>query len=140
MFYSVLESLSVIKGIYLQGNVLVHNALLCIRTLCLNYLTKIFLLASSSVSRKQLKCFVYAEGQKRGQNRTTTTENFVEFHNHLPLLTVRPWTFQHESWHLCLLFDVYRLHNHSLLLIMIRKTKLSLHWFFNYYTNSRLML
>ena len=58
----------------------------CAHTLCMNYVTKTFLLISSSVSSKQLLCFVHGQGQKRGQKRTT--KNFVVFHNHSPLLTM----------------------------------------------------
>jgi len=47
---------------------------------------KTFLSVSSSVSNKQLLCFVYSQGQKREQKHTT--KNFVEFHNHSPLLTM----------------------------------------------------
>ena len=50
--------------------------------------TKTFLLVSSSVSSKQLLCFVHGQGQKREQK--PRTKNFVEFHNHYPPLT----TFQ----------------------------------------------
>ena len=48
--------------------------------------TKTFLLVSSSVSSKQLLCFVHGQGQKREQK--PRTKNFVEFHNHSPLLTM----------------------------------------------------
>ena len=51
----------------------------------MNYVTKTFLLVSSSVSSIQQLCFVYGQGQKREQK--VTTENFVEFHNNPLLLT-----------------------------------------------------
>ena len=41
-------------------------------------------MVSISVSGKQLLCFVYGQGQKREQKHTTNT--FVEFHNHSPLI------------------------------------------------------
>ena len=53
-------------------------------TLCMNYVTSTFLLVSSSVSSKQLLCFVHGQGQKSEQK--PATKNFVEFHNHSPLL------------------------------------------------------
>ena len=49
-----------------------------------DYVIKTCLLVSSSVSSKQLLCFVHDQGQKREQKHTT--KNFVEFHNHSPLL------------------------------------------------------
>ena len=55
-----------------------------------NYVTNTFLLVSSSVSSKQLLCFVHGQGQKSEQK--PTTKNFVEFHNHSPLLTMLRWT------------------------------------------------
>ena len=48
--------------------------------LCMNYVTSMFLLVSSSVRSKQLLCFVQGQGQKREQKHTT--KNFVGFHNH----------------------------------------------------------
>ena len=50
------------------------------------YVTNTFLLVSSSVRSKQLLCFVHRQGLKREQKHTT--KNFVEFHNHSPLLTM----------------------------------------------------
>ena len=64
----------------------VHNLLFCVHTQCMSYIIKTFLLVSSSVSSKQLLCFVHRQGQKREQKHTT--KNFVEFHNHSPLLTM----------------------------------------------------
>ena len=77
-----------IKGTNKDGKIYVgrSNRLFCLHTLCNSYATKTFLLISSSVSSKQLLCFVHGQGQKREQNRTT--KNFVEFHNHSPLLTM----------------------------------------------------
>ena len=63
-----------------------HNLLFCVHTLCMNYVTNTFLLVSSSVSSKQLLCFVHGQGQKSEQK--PTTKNFVEFHNHSPLSTM----------------------------------------------------
>ena len=50
---------------------------------------KTFLLVSSSVTCKQLLCFVHGEGQNRDKKHTK--KNFVEFHNHSALLTML-WT------------------------------------------------
>ena len=58
-----------------------------VHTLCMSNVTKTFLLISSSVSSKQLLCFVHGQGQKREQKHRI--KNFVEFHNHSPLLTMR---------------------------------------------------
>ena len=49
---------------------------------------KTYLVVSSSVSSKQLLCFVHGQGQKREQKHTT--KNFVEFLNHSPLLIMFP--------------------------------------------------
>ena len=62
-----------------------HNLLFCPHTLCMNYITNMFLLVSSSVGSKQLLCFVHGQGQKSDQKHTT--KNFVGFHNNSPLLT-----------------------------------------------------
>ena len=70
--------------IYVRSSTTVHNLLFCTHSLCM--IT--FLLLSSSVRSKQLLCFVYGQGQKREQK--LTTKNFVEFHNHHPLLYNRP--------------------------------------------------
>ena len=43
------------------------NLLFCVHTLCMNYVTKTFLLVSSSVRNEQLLCFVHAQGQKSEQ-------------------------------------------------------------------------
>ena len=52
-----------------------------------DFVTNTFLLVSSSVRSKQLSCFVpHRQGLKREQNHTA--KNFVEFHNHFPLLTM----------------------------------------------------
>ena len=63
-----------------------HNLLFCTHTLCRNYVTNTFLLVSSSVRSKQLLCFVHRLGQKSEQKHTR--KDFVEFHNHSPLLTM----------------------------------------------------
>ena len=72
--------------IYVGRSTTVHNLLLMLHTLCMSNVTKTFLLVSSSVSSKQLLCFVHGQGQKREQKHRT--KNFVEFHNHSPLLTM----------------------------------------------------
>ena len=72
--------------IYVGRSTTVHNLLFCVHTLCMSNVTKTFLLVSSSVSSKQLLCFVHGQGQKREQKRRI--KNFVEFHNHSPLLTM----------------------------------------------------
>ena len=53
-----------------------------LNTLCTSSVIKTFLLASSSVSSKQLLCFVKGQGQKSEQKHTT--KNFFEFHNLFP--------------------------------------------------------
>jgi len=58
----------------------------CAHTLCMNYVTKMFLLGSYSVSSTQQLCFVHGQDQKREQKHTT--KNFVEFHNNPLLLTM----------------------------------------------------
>jgi len=58
----------------------------CAHTLCMNYVTKTFLLVSCSVSSIQKLCFVHGQGQKTEQKHTT--KNFVEFHNNPLLLTM----------------------------------------------------
>ena len=66
--------------IYVGRSTTVHNLLFCVHTLCMSNVTKTFLLVSSSVSSKQLLCFVHGQGQIREQKHRT--KNFVEFHNH----------------------------------------------------------
>jgi len=58
----------------------------CAHALCMNYITKMFLLVSSSVSSTQQLCFVQVQGQKREQKHTT--KNFVEYYNNPLLLTM----------------------------------------------------
>ena len=72
-----------------------HNLLFCVHTLCMSNVTKTFLLVSSSVSSKQLLCFVHGQGQKREQK--PRTKNFVQFHNHSPLLTMSKLRFSISS-------------------------------------------
>ena len=62
------------------------KSFVCTHTLCMNYVTSTFLLVRSSVRSKELLCFVQGQGQKGEQNHTTN--NFVGFHNHSPLLTM----------------------------------------------------
>ena len=53
----------------------------------MNYVTKTFLLVSSSIWSKQPQlCFVHSEDQKSKQKHTT--ENFFGFHNHFSRLTI----------------------------------------------------
>ena len=52
----------------------------------MNYVTNMLLLVSPPVRSKQLLCFVHGQGRKRKQKHTT--KNFVEFHNHSPLLNM----------------------------------------------------
>ena len=73
-------------GKHQRRSTTLHSLLFCAHTLFRNYVTNTFLLVSSSVSSKQLLCFVHGKGQKSEQK--TTTKNFVEFHNHSPLLTI----------------------------------------------------
>ena len=40
-------------------------------TLCMNYVANRFLLVSSSVSSRQLLCYVHVQGQKSEQKHTT---------------------------------------------------------------------
>ena len=72
--------------IHVGRSTTLHNLLFCAHTLCMNCVTNTFILASSSVSSKQPLCFVHGQGQEREQKHTT--KNFVEFHNHFPLLTI----------------------------------------------------
>jgi len=48
----------------------------------MNYVTNMFLLVRSSVSSKQLLCFVHGQGQKREQRQLL--EKFDRFHNQFP--------------------------------------------------------
>ena len=72
--------------IYVGRSKTLHNLLFCPHTLCMNNIINTFLLVSSSISSKQLLCFVQGQGQKREQKHTT--KNFDEFHKHSPLLTM----------------------------------------------------
>ena len=58
-----------------------HNLLFCAHTLCMNYVTNMFVLVS-----KQLLCFLHGQCQKSEQK--PKTKKFVGFHNHSPLLTM----------------------------------------------------
>ena len=60
-----------------------------------------FLLVSSSVSSKELLCFVHGHHQKREQK--PTTKNFVEFHNHSPLVTMIKSDVTCKIWSFCVL-------------------------------------
>ena len=77
--------------IYVGRSATLHYLLFCPHTLYMNYVTKTFLLVSSSISSKQLLCFVHGRGQKGEQKHTT--KNFDKFLNHSPLLTM----LQHYS-------------------------------------------
>ena len=57
--------------IYVGRSATLHNLLFCAHTLCMNYVTNTFLLASSSVRSKQLLCFVQGQGQKKRKKHTT---------------------------------------------------------------------
>ena len=63
-----------------------HNLLFCPHTLCMSYVTNTFLLVRFSERSKQPLYFVHRQGQKSEQKHKT--KNFVEFHNHCPLLTL----------------------------------------------------
>ena len=65
---------------------MLEGPLFAAHTLCMNHVTNTFLLVSSSARSKQLLCFVHRQGQKSEQKHTT--KNFIEFHNHSPLLTM----------------------------------------------------
>ena len=70
--------------IYDGRSTTLRNLYFYAHTLCMNYVT--FLLVGSSVWREQPLCFVQDQRQKREQK--LTTNNFDEFHNHSPLLTM----------------------------------------------------
>ena len=53
--------------IYVGRSATLHNLLFCSHTLCMNYVTNTFLLVSSSISSKQILCFVQGQGQKTEQ-------------------------------------------------------------------------
>jgi len=53
--------------IYVRRSSTAHNLLFCAHTLCINYVTKTFLLVYSSVSSKQQLRFVHRQGQKSEQ-------------------------------------------------------------------------
>ena len=83
-----------------------HNLLFCTHAICMNYVTKTFLLVSSSVRSEQLLCFVQGQDLKREQKHTAN--NFVGFHNHSPLLTLPVLTGQLLSSQGLPLYTVYR--------------------------------
>ena len=66
MHFVVNRSPANIKGvnkdakIYVGRSATLHNLLFCVHTLCMSYIIKTFLLVSSSVSSKQLSCFVHS--------------------------------------------------------------------------------
>ena len=64
------------------------NLFFCAHILCMNYVTNTFLLVGFSVRSKQLLCFVHGQDKKKEREQKHTTKNFVEFHNHSPLLTM----------------------------------------------------
>ena len=72
--------------IFVGRSTTVHNLLFFAHTLCINYVTRMFLLVSSSVRSKLILSFVHGQGQKREQKHTT--EKFVGFHNQSPVLTM----------------------------------------------------
>lgn len=67
----------------------VHNHLSCAYTLCMKYVTKMFLLVSPSDKSKQLLRFLYGQGQNNEQKHAT--KNFFRFHNHSSLLPLCPF-------------------------------------------------
>ena len=72
----------------------VHNLLFCAYTLCMNYVTKTFLLVSCSIRRKQLLWLVHGQGQKTEQKHTT--KKFVGIYNH-SCLSVNSDTMNEQS-------------------------------------------
>ena len=73
------------KMICVRRSTTVQN-IFCAHTLCMNYVTKTFLLVSYWVNSIQQLCFVHGQGQKREQKHTT--KSFVEFHINPILLTM----------------------------------------------------
>ena len=64
--------------IYVGRSTTVHNLLFCVHTLCMSNVTKTFLLVSSSVSSKQLLCFVHGQGQKKEEkHRIKNLSSFI---------------------------------------------------------------
>ena len=60
------------KQIYIGRSTTVHNLLFCVHTLCLNYVTNTFLLASSSGRSKQLVlCTVEAKKENKNIQQKT---------------------------------------------------------------------
>ena len=74
-----------VAKIYVGRFTTLHNLLFRVHALCMNYEIKTYLLVSSSVSNKQLLCFVQGQDQKK---KTYATKNFVEFHDHSPLTMI----------------------------------------------------
>ena len=72
--------------IYIRRSTIMHKLLFCAYSICMNYVTKTFLLVSSLVRSEELLCFVHGQGQKSEQR--PTTKKFVWFHNHSPLLNI----------------------------------------------------
>ena len=60
--------------IYCISTMTVHNLLLSAYRLCMNYVTKTFLLVSSQVSGNQLLCSVHVQGQKRDKKHSGNKE------------------------------------------------------------------
>ena len=56
--------------IYVGRSATLHNLLCHAHTLCMSYVTNMFLLENSSVRSKQLLCFVQGQGQKTEQKHT----------------------------------------------------------------------
>ena len=64
--------------IYVGRCTIVHNLLLCAYTVCVSYVTKTFLLVSSSGSSKQLLCFVHGKAKKENKNiHQRTLSSFI---------------------------------------------------------------
>ena len=56
-----------VAKIYVGRSTTKHNLLFFPHALFMNYVTNVFLLVSSSISSKQLLCFVQGQGQKTEQ-------------------------------------------------------------------------
>ena len=95
-----------------------HNLLFFAHTKCIYQVAETILLASSSVRNKQLLCFLHGQGQKSEQKHTT--KNFVDFHNHSPLLTMLRSDVQTPAVTVLLWISLFKLDE---LLVSLRRTK-----------------
>ena len=71
------------QKIFVGWSTTLHNLLFCAHTLWLNCVTVTFLLVSSSGTNHDLLCLFVQKHR---------TNNFAKLPNHLPLLTMLPWT------------------------------------------------